>query len=340
VIHRVVVVGSGSAGRRHAAELRRVLPGAELVVVRRADSEQPLEPWIELDADVAHDLDVALRSSVDLAVVASPATAHEQHVACLVAHDVPTLVEKPLAHSSAAARRLAASADDSGTPLVIGYHLRVSETVVALRTMLRAGLIGAVQRFDLRVGQHLGGWRSTQPAARSVSARAELGGGVLLELSHELDALIWLLGPVASVGATLRRDGAPTDGIVETVADLDVRLASGLHGRVHLDMVSDPAFRCWQLDGERGTLVADLLAGTVQHRTDGMTQELHRAAPGERDRAERSVIADLLGVTSGRTTQLCTPDEAVDVLELVEAARRSAASGRSESPKAGEVLGR
>ncbi len=90
----------------------------------------------------------------------------------------------------------------------------------------------------------------------------------------------------------------------------------------------------------RGTLVADLLAGTVQLSSDGATHELYRAAPGERDRAERSVIEDLLDIAAGRPTRLCTPDEAVDVLELVEAARRSAATGRTEAVGNREVLGR
>ena len=339
MIHRAVVIGSGSAGRRHAAELRRALPGAQLVVVRRPDSRQPTASLREIDAEITHDLAAALRREVDLAVVASPATSHEAHVSALLACGVPTLVEKPLAHSHPAAHNLAVRADGSGVPLVVGYHLRVTETIVALRRLLLDGLIGQVRSFDLRVGQHLASWRPAMPAGRSVSARADLGGGVLLELSHELDALLWLLGPVESVAAILGHDGAPTDGAVDTIADLELRMLSGIEGGVHLDMVSDPPFRRWRLVGERGSLVADLLAGTVQLRRGDATRELHRSASGERDRAERRVIEDLLGVVAGKPTQLCTPGEAVGVLELIEAARRSASSGVAEALVSPEPLG-
>ena len=96
-----------------------------------------------------------------------------------------------------------------------------------------------------------------------MTARQELGGGVLLELSHELDGLRFVLGDVVSCSARLRRDGAPTDGLVDTVADLDIELASGIQGHVHLDMVSEEPFRTWTVPGTDGTLTADLLQGTI-----------------------------------------------------------------------------
>jgi predicted dehydrogenase len=204
----------------------------------------------------------------------------------------------------------------------VGYHLRRSDTPRALRDAAAGGAIGDVVALDLRVGQHLSAWRPGSDPADTVTARAELGGGVLSELSHELDALRWLAGPVTEVRARLRFDGAPTDGRVETVAELDL-VAGGVPAAVHLDMVADPPLRVWELRGVDGVLRADLLAGTVERLRPGRAPEvLHRSEPGERDRAGQRMVDHLLRVAQGAAPG-CPVAEAAPTVAVVAAARTS-----------------
>jgi len=320
------VIGSGSAGRRHALALRRALPHADIVVVRRPDSDQPI--------DVLHTSGIRILRSIDevdadlvAGVVASPATMHVASVEALASRTTALLLEKPVAASLedavaideiVATYRLAAS---------VGYHLRCTDTFVRLRDLLRQDVVGELSRFDLSMGQHLRLWRPAVDASRSVSARTELGGGVLNELSHEIDAVRHLLGDFTAVSATLRHDGAPSDGIVDTVADLQVRTAGNLTGTVHLDMVSNPARRHWCFTGNRGMLQADLLSGRIEVRTRTGTEVVVDAAqPGERDRAEDRLIANLLSLADG-AEPVCTLDDGVAVVAVIAAARRSAERG-------------
>ena len=329
----VVVVGSGSAGRRHVAAFRAALPATRITVVRRSDSNQPTEVLTRAGADTTDTVAEAVADGVDIGVVAGPAPLHEGAATELLAAGADLLVEKPLTDQPGSAARLVARAAAAQRSLVVGYHLRVGDTVPALRRAIEAGAIGTPTSFDLQVGQHLSAWRAGTDPASSVSARADLGGGVLLELSHELDGLRYLLGDVLDVDAVLGHGGAPTDGVVETVADLRLHTAGGAAGTVHLDMVSDPPRRTWRIGGADGELVADLLTGRISvldTRTD-RTRELQGPVdPGERDRAGTRLVANVVEVHAGRSLPVCTGADGVAALEIVAAARRSAASGRAE----------
>ena len=332
-VRRAVVVGSGSAGRRHLTALRRRLPDAELVVVRRPDSTTPLDVPTEQGAVLVESLNEALGAGpTDLGVVASPAPFHVDHTAAFVEAGVRcVLLEKPVATSAELAEPLVGLAERA-TEVIVGYHLRWSETAPAVRSLLCDGAIGTVTSFGFHSAQHLSNWRPWARTEQTVSGRADLGGGILLEISHELDGLRWLLtgahGEVHRVAARLGFDGAPTDGDVDTVADLDVVLADGTTGVVHLDMTSPVHERRWWFDGPDATLCADLLTGRIERRGPGGTEVLvDAAAEGERDRAEGDLIDHVLAVQAGLAEPGCTVEDGIEVLRIVDAARRSHEDG-------------
>lgn len=110
------------------------------------------------------------------------------------------------------------------------------------------------------------------------------------------------------------------------MADLAL-VAGGVSGTVHLDMVAEVPFRTWELRGRDGILRADLLAGTVELvDRHGRVSTLHRADPGERDRAGHRLVAHLLDVAGGAAPG-CTAAEAAATVAVVVAARASHGAG-------------
>jgi hypothetical protein len=132
--------------------------------------------------------------------------------------------------------------------------------------------------------------------------------------------------PIAEVDrCELRHDGAPTDGVVETVAELELRLRSGTPCSVHLDMTSTTPVRRWTIEGAEGSIDADLLAARVElRRLDGAADE-HRFPDGERDRAERRLIAHLEDLSVHGVAPGCGIEDGLAAVAVVEAARASAA---------------
>lgn len=328
-MQQVVVVGTGSAGRRHAAMLRRVLPDARITAVRRPDSDSSTEPFTPLGATVVSSLDEAVAGGVDLGVVASPAPMHREAGVALLDAGAHVLIEKPLAANLADGEALARAAGAAGRPLLVGYHLRFGDTLRTVRRRIAVDdAIGQPRTFRFEVGQHLDQWRPGTDPRRSVSARDELGGGVLLELSHELDAVRDVLGEAVVVeSAHLRRDGAPTDGRVETVADLELYMHDSLNGTVHLDMVAPEPFRRWSVVGDRGTIHADVLTGRVELHRGSTVEVLTESVAGERDLAEERLIRHLVELATTRARPRCTAEDGLAVLAMVDAARRSARLG-------------
>jgi predicted dehydrogenase len=324
-----VVIGSGSAGRRHLVALRAEDPGLRITLVRRAGSDGLPESIGAATTEVVRSLDDALDEVPDLAVVASPAPHHAAQIRRLLELGTVVLSEKPLAGDLSQGLPLR-SVDGADTRLVVGYHLRFGDIGRALRTMVISGTIGRPRSAELFVGQHLSSWRPGTDPRASVSARQELGGGVLLELSHEIDALRFVLDDEvdAVVSTGLRRSGAPTDGLVETVADLRLRTVDGVEASVHLDMVSDPARRVWRFVGAEGELRADLLAGTIAAVRPGQPPEVVASfESGERDRAESRLIRHLVAVRRDGVPPACGIGDGLAALGIIDAARQSAATG-------------
>lgn len=322
-----IVVGSGSAGRRHALALRRAVPLARVLVVRRPDSIRPPESLLAAGVEIVSSLDHALQiGAPDVAVVANPAPFHRPATEALLEAGAAVLVEKPLAADAASARAIAEASARPDRTLLVGYHLRCGDTLPGLAKIARTGAIGRVVGFDLHVGQRLEDWRPDIDPRASVSARRELGGGVLLELSHELDAVRCLLGPITAVErARLEIGGAPTDGVVETVADLDLRTAEGVGGTVHLDMVSETSTRRWVLRGSAGSVTADLIAGSIEVIDREGVRTVTAIEPGERVRAEDRLITALVAGDGGGP--IATAEDGVAAVQVVEAAAESARRG-------------
>ena len=175
---------------------------------------------------VVYRLDEALAQAPDLALVCSPTFKHvEAGIACLQA-GAHVFIEKPLAADAAGARALVEAAASAGRVLIVGYNLRFLPSLRCLRDALHAGTIGRPMSVRAEVGQYLPEWRPDRDYRETNSARSELGGGVELELSHEIDYVCWLLGDVSSVDAILGRT-SDLEIDVDDTAEILLRFESG-----------------------------------------------------------------------------------------------------------------
>ena len=122
------------------------------------------------------------------------------------------------------------------------------------------GAIGRLIGLRAEVGQYLPDWRPGSDYRQGVSARRDLGGGVVLELSHELDYVRWLGGEIQFVSAATGNLGG-LDIDVEDSAEIVLGFADGAIGSVHLDMVQRSPTRTCKVIGTDGTLEWDGIRG-------------------------------------------------------------------------------
>lgn len=255
-----LVIGFGSIGKRHARNIRKLCPSCRLMVVRRYVTQHDDEIR-SLGAELVGSLDEALRAGVDLAVVANPSALHGETVLRLLMDGVPCYVEKPTVTTRADAARVRGHLSRSGSAPVTfaGFNLRFLPSLRAVREILRSGRIGTVVRADFQVGQWLPAWRPGTDYRKRYSAHAALGGGVVFDLVHELDAVRWLLGGEFEVrGAIAGRFSCLEIDSSDTACAVLARRGGPPAVTVGMDYIDRRGMRRYTFVGEEGTLVWDL----------------------------------------------------------------------------------
>jgi predicted dehydrogenase len=317
---RFAIVGFGSAGARALEVLRELRADAEFLVVSRSGAAgEVFRSTSSLD-DVA-------AFEPDAVVLAGPATTRVDVLRQIGALNVPVFIEKPLAHTLSDGLAVVDLLGPAVERSQLGYNLRFSESLIAFRDLVRGGRFGRVLRFNAETAQYLPDWRPEKDYRETVSARADLGGGVLLELSHELDYLRWIFGDWDWVSAWTGRTSSleidVEDTALVTIGIEGDQAATQLVGQLSLDFVRRDKTRTVTAVCEGGTIRWDGVAGTVevfepsQSRwetivTDSGSQSTYEAQWG-----------GFLSVVEAGSRPLVAISDGVSVLRAVEAIRHS-----------------
>lgn len=328
MINRVLIVGLGSIGKRHLRLARELLPGADIRVLRH----QPCNEIPEFANGCFFAIEDALAFLPHIAVIASPAPFHLATAQALAAAGVHLLIEKPLSTSADGVTQLLKTCKDQRTVLLTGYILRFLPSLQRFRALLDEAVIGKVLSVRCEIGQYLPSWRPESDYRQGVTANKALGGGALLELSHEIDYLRWIFGEVEWVTSSLsRQSGLEID--VEDSAHLILGFApqaegAQIIGTLNLDLIRHDTTRTCVAIGEKGSLRWDGLTGQVMVYRAGEKAwcELFRYQH-QRDDSYQAEWQHLLACVSKSTVPLISGVDGLRVIEIIEAARRSATSG-------------
>jgi predicted dehydrogenase len=319
---RALIAGCGSIGRRHLSNLRALCP-AEIVAWRTTDRDAgALRAEFELREEPS--LEAALGLRPDFAIVANPTSRHVPVALEIARAGVPLLIEKPLSDRLDGVAELIGTVEDRRLLAMVGFNLRFHPGLQLLKALLEGGRIGRALALRAEVGQYLPDWHPGEDYRRGGSARRDLGGGVVLDLIHEIDYALWLMGTAVEVKGMAARVGE-LEIETEDVAEIVLRFESGALGSVHMDYLQRaPARRC-RVIGSEGTLEWDYFAGEVrlfEARTGRWTTT--KQEPFERNDMYRAEMAHFLECLAGRARPPVGLREAAASLEVALAARDGA----------------
>ena len=328
MINRILIVGLGSIGTRHLRIARELFPDADIQVLRH----QKCVSLPEHANGCLLTLEQAVTFSPHVAVIANPAPFHLYAAQRLADAGVHLLIEKPLSSTIDGVTQLIETCHKKGTVLLTGYNLRFLPSLQRFRNLLLDHTIGRVLSVRCEIGQYLPSWRPDTDYRQTASAQRELGGGVLLELSHELDYLRWIFGEVEWVNATLTRQSA-LEIDVEDNAHLILGFVSTddkcqLIGTVNLDFIRHDKTRSCTAIGENGTLRWNGLTGVVELYEAGANEwrELFNHAH-QRDESYLAEWQNFIDCVKEHKIPMVTGEDGLKVLQIIEAARNSAVSG-------------
>lgn len=322
---RILIVGTGSVGRRHARNLHAL--GATIACFDpRADRLD--ESAREVPLDGRHtDWDAALAQPIDGVVIASPPSFHVEQSIAWLSRGVPVLLEKPVSPDLASAEMLARAVATSKAPLLLGYTYRWWPPLVEIRKRIAAGAVGPARHARFVMSAHLADWHPWERYQDFFMASRELGGGALLDESHFLDLMLWFFGRPNAIGGKVEHLSSldiTTDDNVDLLAEYD----GNLRVTIHLDLFGRPHEKSITLAGEGGTLQCLFDPSAVRQSADAAGNWQTMTFDCERNEMFMAVAREFLDVMAGRMSPTCTIDDGVEVLRLVEAARESSETGR------------
>lgn len=318
-MQRALVVGSGSIAKRHIKNLRYLFPEIEVVCV--SASGRSLEPS-EVGATTVRDsIEQAIEARLDLAIVASPASLHLKNAHQLVSANIPVLLEKPLCHDVAELEKY--DLTNSSFKIGVAYNLRYMTSANIVKNTVCERTLGEVLNVNVECGQYLPDWRPETDYRLGVSAQKKLGGGALLELSHELDYLLWIFGEITSVTAKVENTGTLDIDVDDNVNAL-LKSKTGFLIQLHLDFLQRRPRRMLRVVCEKGNLVWNLLTNTVSIEKEGYTGQVIYSDPAyDRNDMYIQQLKDFVAFANDQSEFRSNIDSAKRVMKLVEAMRRS-----------------
>jgi predicted dehydrogenase len=261
-IKSALIVGAGSIGRRHLSNLKKL--GVDKLAACDPHPERLEYVASEFQTECFPTIESALRGfRPDAVLVCSPPVHHVAQATEALRAGAHVFIEKPLSDRMDGVEELQDETVKRGATVQVGYNLRFHPAIHKLKELVDGHAVGKILWAHVEAGNYLPDWRPWQDYRKSYTARRELGGGILLDGSHEIDYVTWLFGSPREV-ACMAGHVSQLEVNVEDCATILLRFSDGTRADLHLDFIQRAYSRYCSLIGPEGKLLWDLLGKSVQ----------------------------------------------------------------------------
>lgn len=322
---RIIIAGAGSIGKRHAGNLQ-ALGYNNIAFLRRSKEVVKEFP----DILVYNDLENVVSSRKDLLLVCSPAPFHLELASRALDHLDNIFIEKPISHNWSGVETFLKKIEKNKAKIWIGYDLRFDTGLQQVKSWINSKKFGPPLAIRIEAGQYLPDWRQEQDYSISITAQEQLGGGVFLELSHELDYARWLLGPVKKVAGMMGNVSLKMDA--ENIGIALLEFQSGVFGSVHLDCLQRSMSRNCKVICSKAVIHWDAckhsarVLGPEDKVLDMITWEKE-----DRNTHFRRELTHVLRCMEGKEQPFVSAKEGAESLRLILAIKEASKSQRSIS---------
>jgi predicted dehydrogenase len=325
----VGVLGVGEMGRRHAENLRRLIPEARLVAV--ADIAATRARQVADELEVEHSFgsfeDMLAHKDIDCVVIAAPDTFHSQAIRAAAAAGKNILSEKPLATNLADAHTALDAVAKAGVQLQVGFMRRYDPSYLAAMKRIEAGEIGEPVLF-----KSMGRDKNAPP----ISAYQSKLNGMLLynNTIHDFDLARWLMQDEVTEAHTfatvaIRPEVAQYGDVVASVVNLKYR--RGAIGNIESFVQSTYGYDVrTEIVGSAGSILVGSLRQTSATflSKNGGTQMLEDHYLTRFADAYVAEVRDFVhNMLNGRPPRI-TGDDGLRALEIAVAAENSYREGK------------
>ncbi|MFT5435581.1 MAG: putative dehydrogenase [Ulvibacter sp.] len=186
---KVLFVGFGSIAKKHAAVLR-VIVGANLELFALRSSKE----YEEIEGVVSVFSKKDLPKNLSFVIISNPTAFHYNSIVEALELKIPIFIEKPVHHELDKLNNLIDLFKKKKVKSYVACNLRFHKCLQFVKNKIDSGEYGDVQEVVAYCGSYLPDWRPNVDFKKVYSANEKLGGGVHLDLIHEIDYIFWLFG--------------------------------------------------------------------------------------------------------------------------------------------------
>lgn len=244
---KVLIIGFGSIGQRHARLVSKVV-GIKNVYIYSSKSIKTYKS--------TRSIIEAFNYNPDYIIICTPTSDHFKKV---------KLIEKKLKKKKVLVEKPLFSKDENIIPrknkFYIGYNMRFNPIIKTLKKITRGKKFLSV---NISCGSYLPDWRKNIHYSQSASAKKTTGGGVLLDLSHELDYARWIFGKLKINNVVLKKLSNLKIN-TEDFANLVGSAFKTKQLQINLNYFSKKKIRKIIINGNDDFIEADLLKNKIIH---------------------------------------------------------------------------
>ena len=321
---KILVIGSGSIGTRHATNL---LAHAEVALLDK-NFEKVRTVAEDVGAKYFSEIEKAWEWRADGVIVAVPNHLHMEYANQAIEHGIKTiLIEKPISHSLDGVQDLIKKAEQKNVSVFVVTNMRFHNAIQVLKKNIDR--IGKPLFAQGHVGNYLPNMRPGVDYRTVYAAHKDQGGGTLLDAIHEIDYMSWLFGKVKRVFAhTATLSDLEID--VEDYAAVILIHATGVRTVLTMDYLQQCKRRGCEIIGTEGTLVWQSEGKVPEHclvklfdKQTGSWEILLELDSVDISLAYEKLIEEFVLAIKNDENNLASAKDGYDALDVVLAAHRS-----------------
>jgi len=231
---KVLVVGMGSIGKRHVSNLLDINPNIEIDVFDNIE-KKILDIKKEYSVNVVEEHSVD-SNNYDCILVCTSPSSHIDIALRAVNSGSNVFIEKPLSINMDKVNELQELKNKNNIHVFVGYNFRFNKGINLIKKIVEQEKFGKILHVSSYFGQYLPDWKPEQDFKDNYTAWKKLGGGIILDNSHEIDYLTWMFGKPKSIQSDyIQTDLFPSD--TEAICDVILKFEKNILGTIHMDYV-------------------------------------------------------------------------------------------------------
>ena len=297
---RVLIVGLGSIAVKHVAALKNINPNVKIYALRSSLEANKIKGIQNLFS-----FDELQRIVIDFAIISNPTFAHKETIKALIPFHIPLFIEKPL-FSKLNQGKLIQKITRKEINTYVACNLRFLGSLQFVKKYIAHKIINEV---NIYCGSYLPDWRPQQNYKHCYSANKDLGGGVHIDLIHEVDYAYWLFGKPEKI----RRTFSSESSLNINSYDYANYLLSfkGFHANIVLNYFRRDPKRTLEIVLEEETITVDLLKNKVYKNFNVIFESKKKIIDTYRDQLEFFIDTIL-----PKKEQFNSAEEAYEILKI------------------------